>query len=349
MEKRNRLPRLQLPERFSYTNARNYLINRPLVLKVAQWAKTHSLPGFLGLPVYDVVLFLYAETKRFDLSTRANSIAYSFFMSLFPSLMSLVTLLPFLRSTILRWFLPKEQEDNFDEILNSEIQQFLPGSAGLEFANFIKDLTTNPRVGLLSLGFFLALYFASNGMLSMMQGFEKVYPRTFKKRTNFRKRVIAIFLTFQLAFFLIASVIFIILGSWLIGILVDIVGLDQFTEFILYAIRWVTIILLMALVISIIYRYGVPTIRKLKLYSPGAILATFLSLMTSVGFSFYVDNFGNYNQLYGSFGTIIVTLIWIQLNVFVLLVGFELDSSIVVNRDLREQLLEKPPATEVKP
>lgn len=341
MSKRNRLPKLRTPRAASLTWWRRFLLTRPLVSRVIRWSKTHSFPGFLGIPVYDVLDFLYDELQRFDVFTRANSIAYSFFMSLFPALMSLFTLLPFVRNYILRWFLPDAAEENFDEILTSEIQRFLPGSAGVEFAKFIEDLTTNPRVGLLSLGFLLAIYFASNGMLAMMQGFEKAYPRTFKQRTGFRKRLIAIFLTFQLAFFLIASVVFIILGNWLIGVLSDLVGLDRFTELLLYFLRWIIIILLMALVISIIYRYGIPTIRKLKIFSPGAILATILSLAISIGFSFYVDNYGNYNRLYSSFGTIIITLIWIQLNALVLLIGFELNASIAINRDLREQLLEK--------
>jgi membrane protein len=121
------------------------------------------------------------------------------------------------------------------------------------------------------------------------------------------------------------------------------VGLDRFTQLLLYFIRWVIIIFLMSMVISIIYRFGIPTIRKLRLFSPGAILATILSLSISIGFSFYVDNYGNYNRLYSSFGTIIITLIWIQLNALVLLIGFELNASIAINRDLREQLLEKKP------
>lgn len=299
------------------------------------------MPGFLGIPIFDVAAFLYKETQQFDLFTRANSIAYSFFMSIFPSIMSLFTLLPYVRKYLLNYFLPNSSEDNIDEMLSSEIQQFLPGEAGMEFAKFIDDLTLNPRVGLFSIGFILAIYFASNGMLSMMQGFEKAYPRTFKERHWIKMRFIAIFLTFQLGLFLIASVVFIILGHWLIGILSDLVGLDQFTEFMLYVIRWITILLLLVVVISMIYRYGIPTHRKFKIFSPGAILATFLSLLTSIGFSFYVDNFGTYNKLYGSFGTIIVLLIWIQLNALVLLIGFELNASIAVNRDLREQLLEK--------
>lgn len=350
MKKRNRLPRRSRTRTPNFTWIRRSLLTSKPISSVIRWSKTHSLPGFLGIPVFDVIDFVWEETQKFDVFTRANSIAFSFFMSLFPSLMSLFTLLPYVRNYVLRWIMPDESENNFDERLIAEIQQFMPGSAGIEIANFIQDLTTNPRVGLLSIGFFLAIFFASNGMLSMMQGFEKAYSRTFKKRSGWRKRLIAIFLTFQLGIFLIASVVFIVLGNWLISILTDLVGLSRFTEITLYLVRWITIILLLGIVISFIYRFGIPTHRKFKLFSPGAILATSLSLLTSIGFSFYVDNFGNYNKLYGSFGTIIVTLLWIQLNSLVLLIGFELNASIAINRDLREQILEKKATTtDVRP
>lgn len=295
----------------------------------------------MGLPVYDVLVFLYKETMRTDLFTRANSMAFSFFLSIFPSLMSLFTLLPYLRQYILHYFLPDAMEENFDELLTTEIQQLMPGSAGLEIAKFIEDLTTNPRVALLSFGFLLAIFFASNGMLTMMQGFEKSYQRTFKKRKPFRKRLIAIFLTFQFGVLLIASVVFIILGNFLLNALATLIRLDKLTEWSISIVRWVAIMLLFYTVISIIYRYGIPTIRKFKMFSPGATLAAVLSILTSIGFGFYVDNFGQYNKLYGSFGTIIVTMLWIQLNSLVLLIGFELNASIAVNRDMRDQVMEK--------
>ena len=341
MKKRNRLPNRNRGRTPNITRIKRFLLTSPPISNIIRWSKTHSLPGFVGIPVFDVVRFVLEESQKFDLFTRANSIAFSFFMSLFPSLMSLFTLLPYIRNYLLRWFLPDESQENFNERLIGEIQQFMPGNAGVEIAKFIEDLTTNPRVGLLSAGFFLAIFFASNGMLSMMRGFEKAYPRTFKERTGLRKRLIAIFLTFQLGIFLIASVVFIILGNWLISILTDLVGLSRFTEISLYLVRWIIIILLLGMVISFVYRFGIPTHRKFRLFSPGAILATSLSLLTSIGFSFYVDNFGNYNKLYGSFGTIIVTLLWIQLNCLVLLIGFELNASIAINRDLREQILDK--------
>ncbi len=255
--------------------------------------------------------------------------------------MSLFTLLPYLRKYILRYLLPDEAEENFTEILKTEIQVFLPGNAGVEIALFIEDLITNPRVGLLSFGFFLALFFASNGMLTMMQGFEKAYTRTFKKRKPFRKRLIAIFLTFQLGILLLASVVLIIMGNFLIHTLNHWVELDKITGWALFFTRWLAIIFLFYMVISIIYRYGMPTRRKFKLFSPGATVATVLCIVTSVGFGFYVDNFALYNKLYGSFGTIIVTMLWLQLNSLALLIGFELNASIAVNRDMREQVMEK--------
>ncbi|HMO38320.1 MAG TPA: YihY/virulence factor BrkB family protein [Saprospiraceae bacterium] len=313
----------------------------PVVRVLIDWSKRRSLPGLRRIPVYDICSFLYKEIQRSDLFTRANSMAFSFFISIFPSLMSLFTLLPYLRKYILKYLLPDEAEENFTEILKTEIQVFLPGNAGVEIARFIEDLITNPRVGLLSFGFFLALFFASNGMLTMMQGFEKAYTRTFKKRKPFRKRLIAIFLTFQLGILLLASVVLIIMGNFLIHTLNQWVELDKITGWAIFFTRWLAIIFLFYMVISIIYRYGMPTRRKFKLFSPGATIATVLCIVTSVGFGFYVDNFALYNKLYGSFGTIIVTMLWLQLNSLALLIGFELNASIAVNRDMREQVMEK--------
>ena len=247
--------------------------------------------------------------------------------------MSLFTLLPFLRQYVFS-FLP-DKGANFDETLKTEIHELMPGNAGDQIITFIEDLITNPRVGLLSFGFVLAIYFASNGMLAMMKSFEKSEERSFKKRRPFQKRIIAILLTFQLGLLLIASVVLIIIGNLLIGWLAYYIDLDAFFKWSLYAMRWVIILMLVYTVISLIYRYGVPTLRKFSMFSPGATLATILSVLSSAAFSFYVDQFSQYNKLYGSFGTIIVTMLWIQINALVLLLGFELNAAIAINRDIR--------------
>jgi membrane protein len=110
----------------------------------------------------------------------------------------------------------------------------------------------------------------------------------------------------------------------------------------LFGFRWIAVMMLLYAGFSTIYRYGTPLHRKTHYFSPGALLATLLSILVSWGFSFYVDNFGSYNKLYGSIGAIIVLMVWLQLNCIILLIGFELNAGIAVLRDLRRvEALEK--------
>ena len=266
--------------------------------------------------------------------TRANAIAFSFFLSLFPALIALFTMLPWLKRYLLT-YLPGNQD--FNAVLQQEISKLMPGVAGERLFQFVFDITNNPRFGLLSFGFILTLYFSSNGMLALMRGFEKSYEGTFKKMHFVEKRLIATMLTMQLGFLLISAVVFIILGQWLIAYLSSIWGMDTLSRVLLGGTRWLVILVLFYLVISFIYRYGAPVREKFQIFTPGATLATFLGILSSLVFSYYVDVTQTYNKLYGTIGTIIVLMLWIQINAFVLLIGFELNASIAVNRDLKKQ------------
>lgn len=326
---------------------RDWVLTNPLLVLVLNWTKSHSLPGFFKVPLYDVVVFVLREAQRFSLSIRANSIAFSFFISLFPAILALFTLLPYFSSLIYS-FLPGE--DEYVTILVEEINQIIPGidvsvtdkqelEGSLEdniFTQTIRDIIEQPRSGLLSLGFVLAIFFASNGMLAMMQGFEKSYDRTFKKRSNFRKRMIAIGLTFVLGSLLISSVLLIILGNLIINWIDSYINFDSFVHTSLSLLRWTVFVFLFYTGISLIYRYGAPTKRRFSFFSSGTTLATSLSIISSVLFSFYIENFSQYNRLYGSIGTVIILLLWLQINAFTLLIGFELNASIAINRDLKE-------------
>ena len=145
--------------------------------KTVSWAKTHYLPGSKSVPLFDIVVFIYNETKRFDLFTRANAISYSFFLALFPALMALFTLLPFIKHYFIGYLPGGEQ---FDLVLEKSVRQILPGIAGDRVFEFINSVINEPRYDLLSFGFILALYFVSNGMLALMNGFDKSsYDKTF--------------------------------------------------------------------------------------------------------------------------------------------------------------------------
>jgi membrane protein len=309
--------------------------NLPVVSNVLNWSKRTSLPGFFKVPIYDVVVFVFHETQRFDLFTRANSIAFSFFLSLFPSILMLFTIAPFLLGFFAQ-FIP--ELSSFNHILEDEIQRVMPGQAGAMVFEFVHDITTKPRVGLLSFGFFLAIYFSSNGMMAMMQSFQKSYRDTFKRRGAMRKRMVAVMLTGLVGLMVILSVVFIILGSVVINWFSELVNLTQAGEHALRLLRWFAILILFYFSIALLYRYGSSTYRRFSLFSPGTTLATLLSILSSLAFSYYIDEFNrydSYNKFYGSIGTIIIVMLWIQLNSLILLIGFELNAAIAVNRDLK--------------
>ncbi|MEM1323992.1 MAG: YihY/virulence factor BrkB family protein [Bacteroidota bacterium] len=324
----------------SVQEIKDRILNHPKVLALINWTKTHSFPGFLGVPIYDVFVFLYNEIQRESIGTRANSIAFSFFLSLFPTAIALFTLVPFFLPYLTNselWSMLPNGNINFNDTLVAQMREVLPDSQEETIIDFLRELLTRPRAGLLSFGFFLAIFFASNGMLTLMRGFEKSYQSTFIKRNVFQKRWIAIQLTFLIALMVLASVVLIILGDQLIYLLGEYIEHPNLNTVGLTIIRWVVLIALFYFIISIIYRKGVPTRKKFTLFSTGASLATLLSLLSTLGFSIYIDNFGTYNKLYGSIGTIIVIMLWIQINASILLIGFELNASIAVNRDLKAE------------
>lgn len=309
-----------------FRNLIRYFVRHPLWVRTLEWSRTHSLPGLNRIPLYNLILFIDKETRDDAITTRANSMAFSFFMAIFPGILVLISLLPYFPISM-----------DFFGTLQSSIKEVMPGKAGDMIFGTIKDIATKPKEGLLSAGFFLALWFASNGMLSMMKGLEKDYPITFKRRTAFQKRLMALQLTFLVGFVLVASVILVILGNTILKFVFQYIHVDVLTIIAFSSLRWVVVILLFYSLFSMIYRYGSSTRHPIPFINPGAVLATPLSILTSWGFSFYVDNFGNYNKLYGSIGTLIVLMIWIQLNCMILLIGFELNAGIAVLRDERRE------------
>jgi membrane protein len=296
---------------------------------VKPWAKKVSFPGFFKVPIWDVISFSLKEFQRFDLMIRANAVSFSFFLALFPSLIALFTLTPFLKESILG-FLPSDY--SFDAYLQEEIQKIMPGNAGDRLFNFIEDITTQPRIGLFSFGFLSAIFFASNGILALIRGFEKDEMPSFLQWNMLKKRINAVLLTFIIGALVIISVVLVIMGSWLTTLLVQYIKVGKTLAFLLNLSRWGVIIALFYSSISLIYKFGAATKQKFLFFTPGSALATLLCLGSSIVFSYYVNQFNTYNELYGSIGTIIVLMLWIQLNTLSILIGFELNAGIMINR-----------------
>lgn len=253
---------------------------------------------------------------------RANAMAYSFFISLFPSILVLISV-----GALLPFNLLMQLKSTLDGILPYEAQRYM--------FSIIDDIMELPHTGILSLGFILVMYFSSSGIVIMMKGFQKSYPTTFKERSWLRRQVIAIFIMIILFVLLVSASVLVIFGNILISWFSDYVVLDGFETFMLQVVKWFIALSLFYAIIAFIYKLGPALHQKFRFFSPGATLATTISILLTLGFSIYVDNFGTFNKLYGSIGAVIVILIWMQLNCFVLLLGFELNASIAVNKDLR--------------
>ena len=293
--------------------ARRLLITFAPVKAMIRKSKKIILPGFRGIPLFDVVNFFFAELKKEGLSDRASAIAFNLLMAIPSAIILLLTLIPYMPIS-----------NQFTNELFGLIRDIMPGEKNNHaIILFLVDLMENPRHGLLSLGFLLAVYYSSNAMQGIMRSFDKSYIG-FKKRTSFGERKTALKLT-GIAFILlfIGIILLVAQGAVLKWIIPSSVIRAIITNF-----RWILIILLFLSINSFIYRYAPAIHKKWKLLNPGSILATFLMIVTTLIFSFYVTNFDSYNTLYGSIGTILILMLLIYFNALVLLIGFELNVSI---------------------
>jgi len=296
---------------------------RSLILPIFAILRKVSLPGCEGVSVYHVLRFIYKEALKDDITTRANSIAFTFFLSLFPAIIFVFTLIPLLPIRF----------DLISAISGIE-QKALPSEAFTYLKEIIESVVSIKRGGLLSLGFFFALFFSSNGMVTLMSGFDKSYHHlTFKKRRALKKRGIAIGLTLIITFIFILSFVFIVFGDKLLIEISDWFNLGDASSTFIHIFRWFVALVLIYTSISLIYRYGPSMYRKFRFFSVGATLATLLSIISSLGFAYFINNFGQYNELYGSIGALIVLLLWLDINAIILLLGFELNASVAVERD----------------
>lgn len=300
---------------------KNFTSNR-YIRKASQWAKASSLPGFQGVPVWEVGRLMYFELMYGSLIIRANAMAFTFFVSLFPALIMLITLVP---------YIPIE---NFDTILYNYIFEFLPSNAEAWVGETINDFRRIPRGGLLSFSFVLVVYFASNGVAMMMTGFEKSFNATFKNRSFIQFRFTALWLTFLLFLMLIAAVVFLISTNYILDYLFTYVFHAQPLRPLIQVMNALITVFVFYSLLAVINEFAPAFRKKPGFLSPGTLLATIMFITTSIGFAFYVNNFGSYNKIYGSIGAVIVLMVWMELNCIILLLGFELNASIALNRDI---------------
>ena len=279
-------------------------------------AKKITFPGFDGMALYDVMVFFWRSIVDGALSTRASAIAFSFFVAMFPAIIFLFTLIP---------YIPIE---NFQNELFLLIEDMVPETTFMAIKETVLDILTRQRGGLLSLGFFMALIFSTSGFASMMSAFDASL-HSFERRTWLGQRLIALLLLAILSVLIAVAIALITYGQHFINYLVASGYLkDHFTFYMLTFGKWVVILFLFFMANSFLYYLAPAKKTKWRFISAGGTLSTVLSIITFVGFSYYINNFGQYNKLYGSIGTLLVILLLMYILSTILLVGFELNASI---------------------
>jgi membrane protein len=272
--------------------------------------------GFQGLSVYDVAIFFWKGLMEGSITTRASSLAFNFFLAFFPSIIVFFTLIPYIPITGLQ------------ETLMDLLSVVLPQSTNKITFETLDDIINNPRGGLLSLGFILALYFATNGINSLIEAFNASFHIR-ESRSLIRQRILSLGLTLLLSIMLIIAIILIIFGELSINYLTEYELISNNAgKLILYG-KWFIILLMLFFGISTLFHLGPALKNKWKLFTPGSIFATIFIIVTSIVFNYYINNFAQYNKVYGSIGTLMIILLWMYFNSIILLTGFELNASIL--------------------
>lgn len=286
--------------------------------------KKFTIPGFQGLRIYTILSFFLKGFSSKDINIRASAIAFSFFLALFPATIFFFTLIA---------YIPVE---NFKDEIFSFIATITPRNAFEIIQTTLSDILSKRQGGLLSLGFILAMYFSTNGVNTLIDSFND-YTDVIETRSGWKQKLAALGLTFYVAFLVIITIILTIAGNVALDYVhsKSILG-DSLEYYSLVATKLIFTVFFIYALISGLFFYGPSKKRKWSFFSAGSGLATILSVISTYGFMFYVDNFNSYNKLYGSIGTLLVVMFLIYINAMVLLIGFELNVSI--DRALEHEL-----------
>lgn len=285
------------------------------------------LPGFDGIPISQVAAFVLRGFRKGVLVTRASSIAFNLLLALLPASIFLFTLIPFI------------PVPNFQNELIRLFENILPSNAFNFLETTIIDIVTHKSKGLLLFMFIATVIFSTNGIHAIIHAFV-VTAHSFQSRSWVNQRKISVVLLLIVIFMIAVAGGLVIFGKLAVNRLVEMHIIKRhIVIYLLSSLRWILVILLLFLAISFLYYFAPARRTGFRFFSPGSTLATILFIITSLGFSAYVNNFGQYNKLYGSMGTLMVIMVWLYLNSIAILIGFELNVSILEARTEKSEHL----------
>lgn len=269
--------------------------------------------------LYSAIVIFLDSVLDSRLLTMASGVAFSFTLAIFPSIIFIFTLIPYIHSV-----LPHIDANSIMNFMSNIMPENMFKAASVT----IEDIVSTKREGLLSFGVLFALILATNGMHSLMSAFNIIY-KTVERRSFLKTRLIATLLTFMMAFVLFSSIFLLVVGKTFLSELshAGFFG-EKYIYYLVIGLKYSIIGVSFFLAISLIY-YFAPAIKdRWTFFSAGTIFSAVSCVVVSYGFSFYINHFSTYNKLYGSLGMLIALMIWLYLLSIILLVGFEYNASV---------------------
>jgi membrane protein len=310
---------------------RKRVLSIPSARTGRHWLKKIKFRKYENLSLYRFLKIFFHNLEEDEIMDRSNGVAFNFILAIFPTIIFLFTLIPYVT-------------DYFPEINQKSIMAFIaevmPENMYSVVSSTILDIVSNQRGGLLTFGFILALYLATNGMMTLMRAFNACY-RTVEKRHWLRMRLTATGLTIMMSLVLFFTIALLIVGQIALNKLTaDVTAfshfrLDNYTIYMLFTLRFLIIFIVFFVAISFIYYFGPAVHYNWRFFSIGSFLATLAFIGISYGFSFYVTNFSSYNKVYGSIGVLIALMVWAQLVTTILLIGYEINASLHYGRKIQ--------------
>lgn len=274
------------------------------------------VPGFEGMTLLELIRAYLTGIIKGALGSRAGSIAYSFFMAIFPALIFLLNLVPYVPI------------DQFDIKFMAFIYELIPAQSLDFFKPIIIDIAQSERAGLLSFAGVLALFLTANGVNTIFSGFEGSHYNEIN-RSFFRQYFVALATSIILALLLVTTIAVVFYFGYVLDTLKERDFMSTDLDIALLRIgKNLFLLIMIYAVIATLYYFGTKDGRQSRFFSPGALMTTILFMISTFAFGIYIDTFGRYNELYGSIGALLIMMLYIWLNSNLILLGFELNATL---------------------
>jgi membrane protein len=292
------------------------IINLPVLAGIRAWLQNHRPFDSKVITWSAFIKKMISKIAGKELSERAAAVSFNLILAIFPAVIFLFTLIPFIPI------------NNLEAELMILLRQAIPAGTYDAVSLTIHDIISRQRSGVLSFGFLATIYASTNGMVALMNAFRSS-SETPDKRGFFTIRLIALGLTLSFGLAIILAIVVLLVGGIITDYLLRFgVFNNEVFAYLLTIARYTLVFAVFVGVISVIYKYGTDVNTKWSFVTPGSITASILIVLTTLIFSYYLSNFGSYNKVYGSIGTLIAMMVWINLIALLIVLGFEMNVSL---------------------